>query len=374
MSAGQLDLFGQDAERFRAVVACFLVNQLDKAGRPSARELLRTVEEQICLDARWAFKDAVVDCSLDSGLAGADRAYFAAMIEDSSIDEALRGEGAAGEEAVSTVDTLLRQSAIYRSSAAFREMIAFMARFKTYSPYNNMLVRLQNPSCRFFATERDWREKHRRSLAEDARPMVILAPMHPVLLVYDLDQTDGPPLPRKLLEFARFEGEWQSRCLGSLIENAKRHRIKVDFKKLSSTLGGFAAFLGSGSWKRRIVVHDSHDEPSRFGVLAHEMAHILLGHTGGDHDQWWPSRLGLKKSAVEVEAEAVAHIVATRFGLRGVSAAYLSGCVKNEAVPAAVSLDHIAKVSGRIEQMAQRLLPAPSTKAPPRSERRSRAA
>jgi hypothetical protein len=30
-----------------------------------------------------------------------------------------------------------------------------------------------------------------------------------VLLVYDLDQTDGPPLPQKLLEFARFEGEWQ---------------------------------------------------------------------------------------------------------------------------------------------------------------------
>jgi hypothetical protein len=146
------------------------------------------------------------------------------------------------------------------------------------------------------------------------------------------------------------------------MENARRYRIRVEFKKLSSTLGGFAAFRGSGNWKRRIVVHADLDEPSRFGVLAHEMGHILHGHLGNDDDQWWPSRLSLGKNAVEVEAEAVAYIVATRFGLRGGSAAYLSGYVKDEAAPAAVSLDHIAKVAGRIEQMAQGLLPAPRTR------------
>jgi hypothetical protein len=207
----QSNLFGQGAARFRPAVARFLASHLDKAGRPSARELLRAVEQRICLDARWAFKDAVEDCSRDTALRGADRAYFTSMIEAGGIDEALRGEGAAEEEVVSTIDTLLRQSAVYRSSAAFREMIAFMGRFRNYSPYNNMLVRLQNPTCAFFATEKVWREKHRRDLVEDARPMLILAPMHPVLLVYDLDQTDGPPLPQKLLEFARFEGEWQPR-------------------------------------------------------------------------------------------------------------------------------------------------------------------
>lgn len=374
MTNTQSDLFGQDAGRLRPVVARFLVNHLDKAGRPSARELLHAVEQRICLDARWAFGDAIEDCSQDPALRTADRAYFASMIEAGSIDEALRGEGGAEEEAVSTIDALLRRSAVYRSSAGFREMIVFIGQFKNYSPYNNMLVRLQSPSCGFFATERDWREKHRRHLIEDARPMLILAPMHPVLLVYDLDQTEGPPLPRKLLEFARFEGPWQPRWLNNLVENANRHRIKVDFKKLSSTFGGFATFLGSGSWKRRIAVHDGLDEPSGFGVLAHEMGHVLLGHTGGDDDHWWPSRLGLGKNAVEVEAEAVAHIVATRFGLRGASAAYLSGYVKDEAVPAAVSLDYIAKVAGRIEQMAQGLLPVPRTRARTRSGRRSVAA
>ncbi|MBV9200407.1 MAG: hypothetical protein JOY83_11885 [Alphaproteobacteria bacterium] len=53
----------QDAARFRPVVANFLVKHLNGAGRPSARELLRAVEQRICLDARWAFKDAIEDCS-----------------------------------------------------------------------------------------------------------------------------------------------------------------------------------------------------------------------------------------------------------------------------------------------------------------------
>jgi len=40
-----------------------------------------------------------------------------------------------------------------------------------------MLVRLQNPTCGFYATERDWDDRFGRNLKEDARPMLILAPM-----------------------------------------------------------------------------------------------------------------------------------------------------------------------------------------------------
>ena len=372
MTAAQHDLFAVSSESFRPAVVELLATGLEKAGRPSASELLRDVEQRICLGARWAFKDAVDDCSRLPKLRAADREYFVTTMTDGSVGAALRGEGAAEEEVISTIDALLRQSAVYRTTEAFREMIAFMARFRNYSPYNNMLVRLQNPSCGFFATARDWRDKHGRSLVKDARPMLILAPMHPVLLVYDLDQTNGPPLPQKLLEFARFEGRFEQRWLSNLVENAARHRIEVAFRHLSSTHGGFAAVHhGSGNWKRRIVVHTGLDGPSRFGVLAHEMGRVLLGHLGGDDDYWWPSRFNLDKSTVEVEAEAVAHIVTTRLGLRGASDAYLSGYVADAAVPTAVSLDYIAKVAGRIEKMVRELLQAPRPKPPPRARRRS---
>jgi len=52
----------------------------------------------------------------------------------------------------------------------------FVARFREYAPYNNMLVKVQNPSCSYYATEKNWNEKFKRSLKEDARPMLIIAP------------------------------------------------------------------------------------------------------------------------------------------------------------------------------------------------------
>ena len=129
-------------------------------------------------------------------------------------------------------------------------MIEFMGRFREYAPYNNMLVRIQNPSCSFYATEKDWRKRFVRRIKEDARPMLILAPMHPVLTVYPLDDTEGRPVPEELRNFGRFAGRWQSKRLDNLVENARRHKVRVDFRPLSSTHAGFAQALGaSGEWK-----------------------------------------------------------------------------------------------------------------------------
>jgi hypothetical protein len=60
-------------------------------------------------------------------------------------------------------------------------MGCFMARFRDYAPYNNMLVRLQNQTCSFYATERDWQGrfgrtlKRRRSSDADSRLFYDLA-------------------------------------------------------------------------------------------------------------------------------------------------------------------------------------------------------
>ena len=148
-----------------------------------------------------------------------------------------------------------------------------------------MLVRVQNPSCGFYATAKDWEDRFRRTIKQDAKPMLILAPMHPVMLVYDLDQTEGEDVPGELKNVAHFEGEWDPQWLSRLVKNANGHRIQVEFKTLSSTHGGFAALArGTGDWKMRVVVHDQLDDPSRCGVLCHEIAHILLGHLGTDYD------------------------------------------------------------------------------------------
>jgi len=92
--------------------------------------------------------------------------------------------------------------------------------FHANAPYNNMLVKVQNPACGFYAREKDWYQRFGRRLIEDARPMLILAPMHPVMLVYDVDQTEGAPLPEHLTEFATFEGAFEPEWLERMTENA----------------------------------------------------------------------------------------------------------------------------------------------------------
>jgi len=98
-------------------------------------------------------------------------------------------------------------------------------------------VRIQNPTCSFYATERDWKDRFERRIKEDARPMLILAPMHPVMLVYPLDETEGPSLPQELNTFAHFQGEWNPEWLLRTVQNAGlRDRILANFKTLSSTM------------------------------------------------------------------------------------------------------------------------------------------
>jgi hypothetical protein len=326
---------------------------------------LGEVETKVGLKARWDLLAVLEDLAEDKDIVGAWREYCSSMRTAEDLAEAFRGAGAPEKEITSTIDSLLQQSKSYRGSAEFQDMVSFMGLFREYKPFNNMLVRLQNPTCSFYATEPDWRKRFERTLKEDARPMLILAPMHPVMLVYDLDQTEGKPLPKEVTEFAKFEGEWKSWWLTRVVENARVHdKIRVDFKALSSTNAGFATVAaGEGGWKMRIAIHNELNEPSRFGVLCHELAHIYLGHLGSDKDHWWPSRRELSHRSVEIEAEAVAFIVASRFGLKGASARYVSRYLGNDPMPSSVSLDLVAKTAGRLEKMAKETLK-------PRRERR----
>jgi hypothetical protein len=324
---------------------------------------LDSIEWELGLTARWHLTEAMQALAAATGPDAptrADRDYLSAMLEDGSLAAALRGGPGVDPEIVSTVDALLYQSAVLRTTDAYKSTIDFMAKFRRYSPYNNMLVRVQNPSCSYFATAADWKNRFERSLKNDARPLLILAPMHPVMLVYELDATTGEKLPDLVAEFAQFKGDWNPKWLENLLENASRYRIQVEFKILSSTHGGFATkHRATGSWKMRIAVHDGLDEPSRFGVLCHELGHVLLGHLGSDLDRWWPARSSLNDTAVEIEAESVAYIVTSRFGLSGSSAGYVAMLGHSGNLPPSVSLDTTAKVAGLLERMAQAKLPAP---------------
>ena len=231
----------QRSPKTRKRVAKFIREMLLDERQPSARELVAELDQAIGIVARWDLKAALASLVDDEKLTLPQREYLRWLLEEDDLTAALRGESVPDQEAVSTIDSLLQASRSYRKLTDFQEMIGFMGRFRDYAPYNNMLVRIQNPTCSFYATANDWQNRFGRTLVEDARPMLILAPMHPVMLVYDLDQTEGPELPAELENLSNFLGEWKPEWLQRLVENARRHRIRVDFKRLSLTQSGFAA-------------------------------------------------------------------------------------------------------------------------------------
>jgi hypothetical protein len=352
----QLDLMSEPS--LAAPMKQLLLEMLRSGHQPSAWELVEVIEQNFGPKAPFELRDVLVTITKDGFNTRGNRDFAESLLQSDDLIAALRGDEAPKKEITSSIDSLLRQSSAYRTTDNFKEIVSFMGKFRDYAPFNNMLVRLQNPTCSFYATERDWRSRFNRTLIEDARPMLILAPMHPVICVYDLDQTEGPELPKEIDEFAKFEGEFEPAYLSLTVENAAvRDRIRIDFKRLSSTNAGFATFArGADAWKMRIAIHDELDLPSRFGVVCHELAHIYLGHLGSDKDHWWPSRRNLGRSVSEIEAESVAFIVSTRLGLQGSSPEYVSRHMGTGSIPSAVSLDLIAKVAGRVEEMTQRRL------------------
>jgi hypothetical protein len=359
MQSQQPSLFQPDLEQY-------VTRLLTDGNQPSAEELVQFCIEELGEWVKADLKEVVLNLLESHALTTQNKLFLSHLIEERTLDKAMfTSSDCHARRTIETgIDQLVQAGIEYRKSENFREIVSFIARFRDYAPYNNMLVRIQNPSCSFYGTAVDWKIRFDRTIKEDARPMLILAPMHPVLLVYDVDQTEGKALPVSYDQFAQFNGEWDNKWLENLTKNSLQHKIRVDYKPLSSSNAGFATYARTDSgWKLRVVIHEALDEPSRFGVLCHEIGHILLGHLGGDRDLWWPSRMNLDHHSMEIEAEATAYIVTQQLGLNGSSAAYVSAHLKDgEKLPNGVSLDNIAKVAGKVGQMAKGLMPEPNPK------------
>ena len=91
------------------------------------------------------------------------------------------------DEVLAATERLQNQRELFR-------LLDFIVRFARYSAYNGFLLYLQNPAAAYVATARTWSRKHKRHLKSDARPLLILAPMKPVIFVFDIADTIGPPL------------------------------------------------------------------------------------------------------------------------------------------------------------------------------------
>lgn len=277
------------------------------------------------------------------------------------------------------LDELFSMAGKYRSSEAYRELITFIGRFRFYSPFNAMLIHVQVPGATFVAPARRWIRDHGRSIKVEARPIVILQPMGPVMFVFDVSDTvagpDARPLPPAVLNPFEVRAGHVHDELERVIGNAKRDGIDVAWQTAGSQCAGSIRTPETPSRKLEFVVKERPERevvsiPVRYEILvnskfspeekyatmAHELGHLYAGHLGTPNERWWPDRRGLPLLVREFEAESICYLVCTRLGLSNPSDEYLAGYTKANAEVPPISLECVMKAAGLIEQMSRERL------------------
>jgi hypothetical protein len=266
------------------------------------------------------------------------------------------------------LDELYQSIKAYRNSKSYVRLLQFISRFPNYSPFNCFLLQMQNPSLSYVATAEQWSRRLGRQVKPEAHPMIILAPMTPVLFVFDLADTEGDQLPPELERPFETTGRLPLKIWNHTVTNCEeRDRIVIVLKSLSklqagsarSTEGKTAVSVGGKKLPAKHVVELNGELPltDQYSTLVHELGHIHCGHLGSDSDLWWPNRPNLDKPTVEFEAESVSYIVCKRLGLETTSAQYLAGYVRHHIELPRISLYAVLKAAGYIQEIGERLLP-----------------
>lgn len=135
--------------------------------------------------------------------------------------------------------------------------------------------------------------------------------------VWDVSQTDGEPVPERprpvLLEGEAPEGLWDG-----LAELVADHGFTLGAADDARTLGGANGVTDFTD--RTVMVRADMDAAARVKTLAHELAHITLGHEDRRGE-------GLHRGIGEVEAESVAMMVTAAWGMdsTGYTVPYVGG-------------------------------------------------
>ncbi len=228
-------------------------------------------------------------------------------------------------------------------SVRLRAYLSAMARFHRYSLGNVLLISLSCPHATRVAGYNAWR-KLGRQVRKGERGIRILAPVvyrgedetsraervvaFRTAYVFDVSQTDGPPLP----EFARVGGEpgpYLTRLRAGIAERG----IALQYVDGPAGLEGWSA-------GGRIAVRRGLRPAEEFSVLLHELTHEWLH--GGDREAG-------RTTIRETEAEAVAFVVCQAIGLEtnGAAADYIR-LYAGDRKTLLASLDRIQRTAAMI--------------------------
>jgi len=248
---------------------------------------------------------------------------------------------------------LLESSKLYHTTEDYQALMAFVARLRNFAPFNAMLLHIQKPGLTYAASAYEWATRFRRSIKEDARPLLILWPFGPVAFVYDVLDTEGDELPADVAETFHATGPMTEDCIRTYMRRLGSKGIRAKHMDRGDTQAGFIKVNPSDAKKVKpeyqLRINRNHSLATQFVTLAHELGHLFLGHLGEDKYLKLQGRRGLSRAAQEVEAESVAYLVAHRRGIAPKSQSYLSSYVQQGSSLADLDLYAMTRAAGRIE-------------------------
>lgn len=249
------------------------------------------------------------------------------------------------------VDQLIAETRLYDSAKALKELLDFTTRLRHLAPFNAMLLHIQKPGLSFAARQQDWLNRFQRRPKRNARPLVILRNFGPVDFVYDVLDTEGEPLPEAVFAFPT-TGEVPKGWLAAAEQKIGRIAIEIQWLDRGDWAAGYARRLTNHGDQNQlegfeIGVNRNHPPASQVVTIAHELAHIYLGHCGGDEKRGVKFNRPNDESLLEVEAETVAYLVSKRTGLAPRSESYLD---KYQGAFEQIDIYRILSVASKVEK------------------------
>ncbi|MBP3266855.1 MAG: DUF1738 domain-containing protein [Ruminococcus sp.] len=201
-----------------------------------------------------------------------------------------------------------------------------MSKFTNYSAGNCILIMLQKPEASLVAAFGKWKQLG-RTVNKGEKGIAILAPMtfrnkqsdvedeeeqdeaetrtlgFRKVYVFDVSQTSGEPIPEYVSDLDEDIEEEHVEAVISAVRSVTG--LPVDVENISGGAKGYYSHS-----EQRIVIQAGLSGAQAVKTAIHECAHALLH----DPDKKLPTA-DTTRSDKEVQAESVAYIVASRYGL-----------------------------------------------------------
>lgn len=253
------------------------------------------------------------------------------------------------------LDKLLEDARLYTSSSAFMALLDFVVRLPHIAPFNALLLQIQKPGLGYVATRGQWRSLFKRTPKEGARPLVVLKPFGPVDFVYDVVDTEGPPLPEGVQAFFA-RGPITATAMKRFQMELLKENIEITWIDAGDLSAGSIKRSGHlpdevGSYTYRIRLNANHAPAVQFATLAHELGHLCLSHLGPDKKLKIVERTCLSNDQWELEAESVSYLVCRRNDVESNAAAYLAEYMKANSTIGRLDVYQVMRAAGNVERL-----------------------